>query len=109
MNISKRIKDIRESKGLKQSEMSEKLEIEQANYSYLERKGDKLTIEQLKQIAEALGITIQEILFEDVSEIPDLEFAQLKQENEWLKKNLEEKEKRITLLEEMVELLKEKK
>jgi len=109
MDIISKIKEIRKEKGLKQYDIAEKLGVDRSNYGYLEKRGAKLTIEQLIQIAEALGVTIQEILFEDVSEIPDLEFAQLKQEIEWLKKSLEEKEKRITLLEEMVELLKEKK
>lgn len=56
MDISKNIISIRESKGIKQYEVAEKLGIEPPNYSRLEKRGDKLTIEQLKKIADALGV-----------------------------------------------------
>ncbi len=61
MDISKNIFSIRESKGIKQYEVAEKLGIEPPNYSRLEKRGDKLTIEQLKKIAEALEVSIYDL------------------------------------------------
>lgn len=63
MDISKNIKDIREGKGLKQSEIAKQLGIERQNYSRLEKRGKKLTIEQLESIAKALGVSLQDVLF----------------------------------------------
>ena len=63
MDISKNIKDIREGKGLKQYEIADKLGIERQNYSRLEKRDKKLTIEQLESIAEALGVSLQDVLF----------------------------------------------
>ena len=61
-NISKRILEIRETKKIKQFEIAEKLNIEPSNYSRLEKRGEKLTIEQLKQIAASLGVGLNELL-----------------------------------------------
>lgn len=62
MDISKKIVEIRESKRIKQTEIAEKLSMDRQNYSRIEKKGKKLTIEQLEGIANALGVTIGEIL-----------------------------------------------
>lgn len=62
MDISKNIFSIRESKGIKQYEVAEKLGIEPPNYSRLEKRGDKLTIEQLKKISEALQVSVYDLL-----------------------------------------------
>jgi len=63
MDISKNIKDIREGKGLKQYEIADKLGMDRQNYSRLEKRDKKLTIEQLESIAEALGVNLQDVLF----------------------------------------------
>lgn len=63
MDISKNIKDIREGKGLKQYEVADKLGMDRQNYSRLEKRDKKLTIEQLESIAEALGASLQDVLF----------------------------------------------
>lgn len=62
MDIPNAIVSIRESKNIKQVEMAQKLGIEQSNYSRFEKRGNKLTIEQLMSIAEALGVTVTDIL-----------------------------------------------
>ena len=62
MDISERIINIRESKKIKQFEIANYLGIDQPNYSRLEKRGDKLTIEQLKQIAGALRVELNELL-----------------------------------------------
>lgn len=63
MYISKSIKDIREIKGLKQYEIADKLGMDRQNYSRLEKRDKKLIIEQLESIAEALGVSLQDVLF----------------------------------------------
>ena len=62
MDISKNIKTIRETKGLKQSDIAKILEMERTNYHRLESRGEKLTIEQLQSIAGALGVSAVELL-----------------------------------------------
>lgn len=95
MDISKKIKEIRESKSLKQSEMADILGIEQTNYSRFERRGKKLTIEQLEQIASALGVSIKEILFDEKSDISDIELEKWQTKTSLLEKELELKNREI--------------
>lgn len=95
MDISKNIISLRESKGLKQKDIAEKLGIEPPNYSRLEKRGDKLSIEQLKQIASAIGVS-----YTDFLEIPNTENfheENSKKINE-LKKWLDDKEEVISNL-----------
>ncbi|EAY27244.1 helix-turn-helix domain-containing protein [Microscilla marina] len=73
MSISKRIKDIREQKGYTQKYMAGKLSIDQTNYGRFEKRGKKLTIEQLESIAAALGVSLKDILFGEAEQTnPDL-------------------------------------
>ena len=65
MDVSQRIKELRESKRLTQLNVADKLGLEQANYSRIERKGDKLTFKELKEIASAIGVTLKELLFDE--------------------------------------------
>lgn len=65
MDIPKRIKDIREAKNLKQYEVAERVGVEPPQYNKWEKRGKKLTIEQLESIAVALGVSLKDILFGD--------------------------------------------
>jgi len=85
MDIAKRIKDIREGNGWSQKDVAEIIGLETPNYARYERKGEKLTIEQLKQIASALRVTIKDILFNEASSTQDIELEKLNTENELLK------------------------
>lgn len=62
MDIAHNIKSIRESKKVSQAEMARKLDLDPAAYFRIEKRGDKLSIEQLKNIAEALGVSVIELL-----------------------------------------------
>ena len=62
MDISKNIKAVREGKRITQSEIARKLGIEPTNYPRLEKRGNRLTIEQLEEIAGALGVGLLELL-----------------------------------------------
>lgn len=62
MDISKNITSVREKKGLKQSDIADKMGIDQPNYSRLEKRGNKLSVEQLISIAMALDVPLSQIL-----------------------------------------------
>lgn len=62
MDISKNIIRLRESKGIKQKDMALALGIEPPNYSRLEKRGEKLTIEQLKSFASVIGVPFTDFL-----------------------------------------------
>ena len=96
MNISKRIRDLREEKGIKQVDVANKLGLERGNYSRIERKGDKLTIKQVKQIADALGVNTKELLFSEKStelekawDIAQTELKLLKIQNKTILTNMQ--------------------
>jgi transcriptional regulator with XRE-family HTH domain len=100
MEISKNILLARQKKSISQLKMAELLNIEQSNYSRFERRGEKLTVEQLKQIADALGVGIGELLGieaaksnqpEKEQKIKELEsrVAELQYLNQTLKENLD--------------------
>ncbi|MFD1142166.1 helix-turn-helix domain-containing protein [Larkinella insperata] len=62
MNIAENIKAIRESKGIKQSELARALGVEPTNYPRIEKRDKRLTIEMLEKIAKALGVSVYELL-----------------------------------------------
>ena len=62
MDISKAIRILREEKRLTQLEVAEKLQMERSNYARLEARGNKLSVEQLEQIAGALGVSVLELI-----------------------------------------------
>jgi transcriptional regulator with XRE-family HTH domain len=58
MDISENIRKLRESKGYTQSKLADILQMERGNYHRLENRGNKMTIEQLQGIADALGVSV---------------------------------------------------
>lgn len=62
MDISKNIKAVREERKISQSEIARRLGVEPTNYPRMEKRGNKLTIEQLEKIAKALGVTAIELM-----------------------------------------------
>lgn len=101
MDISEKIAAIRESKKIKQSEIASKLGIDQPNYSRLEKRGEKLTIEQLTQIANALGVSMGEIL--EIEEKQDNEKESLLKQIEVLEDRIKDKEQIIDSLHTKIE------
>lgn len=98
MDLSRRIKNIREDNGIKQYEIAERLGIERQNYSRLEKRGDKLTLEQIKDIADALQITLKELLFSENSTDMEREVEFVTREFSLVQKELEISEKAKDLL-----------
>ncbi len=62
MDISEIIKQVRETKGIKQVDIAKAIGVERGNYFRLEKRGEKLTIEQLQNIATALEVSIAQLL-----------------------------------------------
>lgn len=56
------IRKRREELGLSQQEMAERLNMSQSTYSRIEAKDEDLTVRQLKLIAEVLGVTLADLL-----------------------------------------------
>ena len=88
MDIGKNIKTIREAKRMKQIEVAELLGVDNSYYARQEKRGNKLTVEQVENIATALGVTSIEILtgetqtVQNKERIKELEKEILKLENE---------------------------
>jgi transcriptional regulator with XRE-family HTH domain len=101
MDMSKSIINTREKKNLKQSEVAARMGIDQPNYSRLEKRGKKLTLEQIEAIAKALEVSPNVLIGiegEGTSVKDDVE--SLTRQNEEYKKRIEELEARLLSLDE---------
>jgi transcriptional regulator with XRE-family HTH domain len=101
MDMSKSIIETRERKNLKQSEVAARMGIDQPNYSRLEKRGKKLTLEQVEAIAKALEVPPNVLIgieSENASVKDDIEI--LARQNEGYKKRIDELEARLLSLEE---------
>ena len=61
--IGNRIKEIRAGKGWTQAVLAEKSGVEPSNISHIERAATKLSLPTLVSIANALGVTLDEIVY----------------------------------------------
>lgn len=61
--IGNRIKEIRTIKGWTQAKLAEKSSVEPSNISHIERAATKLSLPTLVNIANALGVTLDEIVY----------------------------------------------
>ena len=69
------IPEVRHERGLSQEELSETLQVRQATYSKLERRGD-VKISSLKKVIEAMGGRLRiQAIFPDTREVRDLTFG----------------------------------
>lgn len=83
MNLSDQIIKVRESKGITQAEAARLLDMVQSNYARLEKRGSKLTLEQVENIAEALGASVNDLL--GIEQAGQERIAELEVENLRLK------------------------
>lgn len=109
MNISLNIKSIREAKRLTQNDIAERLGVDGSNYAKQEKRGSKLSFEQLEKIALALGVSVQELVFgqtvggtENVEELKE-KISELERKNKALKSDLERKNKVIDMISPIAE------
>lgn len=63
MDIKAAIEAIRAEKRISKADMAKTLDMDPSNYHRLESRGDKLTLEQLKQIADSLEVTLSDLIF----------------------------------------------
>lgn len=63
ISIGKRIKELRIEKGWTQAILAEKSDVEPSNISHIERAATKLSLPTLVNIANALGVTLDEIAY----------------------------------------------
>lgn len=106
MDISNSIRRLRESKHLTQQEVADKLQIERSNYARFEARGKKLSIEQLENIAQALGVSIFEILMDKPQSTgPSHKEIELEKENEQLKKQVADLEEQNKTHQKSIDLI----
>ena len=90
MDISKNIQKIRQEKGITQSQVAEAIGMERTNYFRIEKRGNKLSVEQLEKIAGALGVSVVDLMtgepgkVEDVGKVRELE-KKIESLEKWLK------------------------
>ena len=63
VSIGNRIKELRTSKGWTQAKLAEESDIEPSNISHIERAATKLSLPTMINIANALGVTLDEIAY----------------------------------------------
>ncbi len=100
MDLTKRIIEIRESKKISKTEVAQALNIDLSNYFRVEKKGSKLTYEQIESISNALGVSVKEFLFgenEIIQTTNTKELEDLRKENESLIKDNTQLNKMISL------------
>ena len=61
--IGNRIKEFRKAKGWTQAELAERSNVEPSNISHIERAATKLSLPTMINIANALGVTLDEIAY----------------------------------------------
>lgn len=63
ISIGSRIREIRKENGWTQAKLAEKSGVEPSNISHIERAATKLSLPTLINIANALGVTLDEIVY----------------------------------------------
>lgn len=112
MEVSKNIRSIRESKGLTQVDMANRMGTERSNYARLENRDINLTLKQLQEIADALQVSVYEII--GVPQAEDLRGEQaetvqrLEEKLKMTEDALKEKKKNIKLYKSFIEWTKDK-
>ena len=97
MDLSRNIKAIREAKNIKQIDVAKALDLDPSYYFRLEKRGDKLSIEQLEKIAGALGVSVLELMTGEPQKVENNE------NTERLEKRIRELEKWLNDKEEINE------
>lgn len=78
--IGKRIREYRKKCGFTQAKLAELSEVEPSNISHIERAATKLSLPTLIKIANALGVTLDEIVYTNLkksSHISQSEISEL--------------------------------
>jgi transcriptional regulator with XRE-family HTH domain len=66
ISLGKRIRDIRKKQGLTQALLAEKSGVEPSNISHIERAATKLSLPTLVNIANALEVSLDELVYDSL-------------------------------------------
>lgn len=69
-----KVKEVRESRGLTQGEVAEKLEISRQTYARIESGESEITLGQAVKLAKLLDITLADITGEDIRVVSNQEY-----------------------------------
>ncbi|WP_422446618.1 helix-turn-helix domain-containing protein [Thermoanaerobacterium sp. DL9XJH110] len=100
MDIGERIKQIRISKNMQSNELANKVGISNVYLSYIEHGVKTPTIDTLRKICDALGITLAEF-FRDTDNTFPMEYQELVENAKTLSP------KQLKILNEIIKLIKE--
>lgn len=107
MEVSKNIRTIRESKGLTQVDMANRMGTERSNYARLENRDINLTLKQIKEIADALQVSVYEIIgmpeAEDLRGEQSQTLQRLEERLKMTEESLKEKKKNIKFYKSFIE------
>ncbi|MDM8564656.1 helix-turn-helix transcriptional regulator [Candidatus Halobeggiatoa sp. HSG11] len=120
MKIYEKIKFLRQHKGWSQEEMAEKLQMSVSGYANIERGLTDVQISRLEQVSEILGINVLEllsfgeknlqlVLLGDNNQLINSSEEQLQNKLEQALFKIEQQQKEINYLKEIIELLKKDK
>ncbi|MCS6796243.1 MAG: helix-turn-helix domain-containing protein [Raineya sp.] len=93
MNLYERINKLKTERNIRTAQIAKHLNMEQSNYTRLEKRGERMSLEQISQIADALGVSVQYLLFgekqpQDTNE-KDRKIKELEKDLEILKMKIE--------------------
>lgn len=75
--IGKRIREIRKQKGLTQAALAEMSGIEPSNISHIERAATKLSLPTLVSIANALEVSLDELVYSNLKKSNHISYAMI--------------------------------
>lgn len=105
-SITKKIKSLREEKGISKAKMSESLEIDPSNYNRYEKLGKDWTISQLQRIAVILGVSAAELITDGSQSFVNSEKVnELEVKISDLVKRLKDKEELLSFKDKQFELI----
>jgi transcriptional regulator with XRE-family HTH domain len=112
MDLSKGILHYRTLRRLKQADVADKIGIERSNYARLEKRGNKLTLEQIESIAQALEVSVFNLLLQStedraIEQLSNSQKDSLISENASLQKEISILESRVADKQQIIDLLKE--
>jgi transcriptional regulator with XRE-family HTH domain len=112
MDVSNNIRSIREKKGLTQVDIANRLGTERSNYARLENRDVNLTLKQIQEIADALEVSVYEII--GMPQTDDLRGEQtetlqrLEEKLKMTEEALKDKKRNIKLYKSFIEWTKDK-
>ncbi|RAJ97591.1 helix-turn-helix protein [Larkinella arboricola] len=112
MDVSNNIRSIREKKGLTQVDVANRMSTERSNYARLENRGINLTLKQVQEIADALEVSVYDIIGKQQTSESSNEQREILQRLEeklrMTEETLKDKKRNIKLYKSFIEWTREK-